>query len=137
MTHELAGLVARVGETKAVNHVVQAAFKNDEQVGTGNALLHIGFNKVAVELALQNAVNTAGLLLLPQLHRVFAHLFAGAAMLAGGIGAAIIGAFVGKATVALQKELAALATTHAALGFSIFCHLSIPLTLRTLPGQAG
>ena len=64
------------------------------------------------------------------------HIGAGA-VLAGGHGAAVKRALAGIAAVALQKELAALATTHAALGFSIFCHLSIPLTLRTLPGQAG
>ena len=82
-----------------------------------------------MELAFENAVSAAGLLLLTQLHCVFADLLARAAMLAGGIRTTVICALVSEAAVALQKKLAAFATAHAALGFSIFGHLSLPLTV--------
>ena len=49
--HELTSLVARVGKPKAVHHVVEAAFKNNEQVGTGNALLHFGLLEIAMRFA--------------------------------------------------------------------------------------
>lgn len=55
---------------------------NNEQVGTGNTLLHLP-SEVAMELAFENAVSAAGLLLLAQLNCVFADLRC-AAMLAGG-----------------------------------------------------
>ena len=46
-------------------------------------------------------------------------------------------AFVGVAAVALQEELAALATANAAFGFSIFGYLKNPLALITTASRAA
>ena len=127
VTHELTGLVARVGKAHAVDDIVKATLKNDQQVGTGHALLHFGLFKVAAELAFQDAVGAAGLLLFTQLHRVFAHFLAGAAMLTGCVGTTILSTFISEATVALEEQLAALTATDAAFGFGIFGHESILL----------
>ena len=67
-----------------------------------------------MELAFENAVSAAGLLLLTQLHCVFADLLARTAMLTGGIRTTVVCTLVSEATVALQKKLAAFATAHAA-----------------------
>ena len=122
MADKLAGLVAGIGESEAVNNVVQAAFEKNEQVGTGDALLHISLGKIAVELTFQQPVSTTRLLLLTKLGRVFGNLLAGTAVLAGSQRPAIKSALAGEAAITLQKELAPLTAADAALSFSIFSH---------------
>ena len=120
MAHHLPGLGTGVGEAKTVDDIVQAAFEESEQVRTGYALRHIGTDEIAVELLFQNAIHTTHLLLFTQLGRIVAQLFTGAAMLTGRSLAAVKGALVGKATIALQQELRALATAQTTFGIIIF-----------------
>src|SRR5690349_13054719 len=65
--YQLAGHVAALSETGAVDDVVQAALEQLEHGLTGTAVLAGGLFVVAVELPLQDAVDPAGLLLLPDL----------------------------------------------------------------------
>ena len=81
---ELTGVATRAGEPGAVDHVVEAALEELEQVVTGLALATVGFLVVAEELLLHHAVGEAGLLLLLQLEEVLALLDAAAAVQAGG-----------------------------------------------------
>ena len=74
-----------------------------------------------MELLFQHAVNTTDLHLFTQLHSIFAELLAGAAVLAGSVGAAVLSALVSEATVALQKQLGAFTTAKPAFGVIIFC----------------
>ena len=122
VTHHLTGLAAGVGKAHAIDHVVQAALKNGEQIGAGHALGHVGGDEIAVELIFQHTVHAAHLLLFTQLKGILADLLARAAVLAGGIGTAILGTLVGEAAVAFQKQLGAFAAAQAAFGVIIFGH---------------
>lgn len=117
---QLTGLSPGVGEAEAVHDVVQTAFEESEQVRAGHALRHIGVDEVTVELLFQNAINATHLLLFTQLDGVVAQFFTGAAMLTGRVGAAVKGALVGEATVALQQELRAFTTAQTTFGIIIF-----------------
>ena len=97
-----------VGEAEAVHDVVQTAFEESEQIRAGHALRHIGVDEVTVELLFQNAINATHLLLFTQLDGVVAQFFTGAAMLTGRVGAAVKGALVGEATVALPTRASCL-----------------------------
>ena len=70
--------------------------------------------EVAAELALQQAVHALDLLLLAQLHAVVGELHAALAVLARRIGAALDGALVGVAAVALEVHLEVFAPADAA-----------------------
>src|SRR4051812_2536804 len=89
VNHELAGVAARAGEPGAVDHVVETALEQLEQVVTGLAGAPAGLGVVVQELLLEHAVGEAGLLLLLQLRAVLALLDAGAAVLAGRVGATL------------------------------------------------
>ncbi len=120
VANELTGLTAGVGEAHTENNVVETAFEDDEKIGAGDALGHIGIFKVSAELLLEDAVDAADLHLLTKLESVFAELLAGAAMLAGGIGTTFLRALIGEAAVALQKQLGAFTTAEPAFGVIIF-----------------
>ena len=120
VTDQLAGLNPGVGEAEAIHDVVQATFEESEQVRAGYALRHIGVDEIAVELLFQNAVNATHLLLFTQLDGVVAQFFTGATMLTGRVGAAVKGALVGEATVALQQELRTFTTAQTTFGIIIF-----------------
>src|SRR6195952_900256 len=84
---QLAGVAAGPGEAGAVDHVVEAALEQLQQVVTGLAGTTAGLVVVVVELLLHHAVGEAGLLLLLQLVAVLGLLDAGPAVLAGRVGA--------------------------------------------------
>src|SRR4051794_19917490 len=89
--HQLTGVAARPGEPGAVDHVVQTALEQLQQVVTGLAGTTAGLVVVVVELLLHHAVGEAGLLLLLQLVAVLALLDPRAAVLAGRVGALLEG----------------------------------------------
>src|SRR3954447_21057721 len=87
---ELAGVATGARESGTVDHVVEPALEELQQVVTGLARTTAGLRVVAVELLLEHAVGEAGLLLLPQLEEVLALLDAAAAVLAGRVGATLV-----------------------------------------------
>src|SRR5919112_386697 len=80
---QLARVAARPGEAGAVDHVVQAALQQLQQVVTGLAGPPRRLVVVADELLLEDAVGEAGLLLLAELQQVLRLLRPAAAVLAG------------------------------------------------------
>ena len=122
--HELTRFRAAHGKAQTVDHVIQTALQNGEQVLAGLAGTALRKIVVAAELLLEHAVVSLGLLLLTQLQAVLGVLAAALAVLAGVAAAALHGALAGVASVALQKELLALAAALPADGLSISCHYS-------------
>src|SRR5437764_28830 len=120
---ELARLRARVGETEAEDHVVEALLEELEQVLAGLALGGAAAQVVAAELRLEQAVEPLHLLLLAQLHAVFGELGAALAVLARRIRAALDGALVRVAAVALQVHLEIFTPADAARRFRVSSHL--------------
>ena len=100
-------------EAHPVDDVVEAQLERAEQVLAGHAGAVLGAVEVVPELALEDAVDAADLLLLAQLEAVVADLAAADAVLAGGRRAALEGALLGIAAAALQEELRALPTAEA------------------------
>ena len=101
-------LGARRGEAEPVDDVVEAGLEQAQQVVAGDAALLVRLLVVGAELRLEEAVVAARLLLLPQLQQILALLDAAATVLTRRIRAALDGAFLGQAALALQKELDAL-----------------------------
>src|SRR4029079_17876079 len=122
VTNELAGLRARAGEAQPVYDVVEARLEHPQQVLARCSEAARLFLVRGAELLLEQAVVATRLLLLAQLEQVLALLDAPAAMLARRIAAPLDGAFLGEAALALQDELDALTTAHAALGPEIAGH---------------
>src|SRR5882724_122490 len=79
---QLARHVPALGEASPVHDVVQAALQDLEQHLAGLTALARGFLVVVGELLLEDAVDAAGLLLLPDLEQVLALLGPVAAVLA-------------------------------------------------------
>ena len=94
------------------SQLLYKCYKGDKNV--------MGLDKIAAELGLHHAIHAARLLLFTQLDGVVAQFFTGAAMLTGRVGAAVKGALVGEATVALQQELRAFTTAQTTFGIIIF-----------------
>src|SRR5262249_59101267 len=84
--HQLPGHVPALGEPGTVDDVVEAALQDLEQVLAGLAAPAGGLLVVAVELPLQDAVDAARLLLLPDLEQVLALLGPVAAVLPRPVG---------------------------------------------------
>ena len=80
---ELARLGARRREAHPVDDVVEPHLERAEQVLAGHAGPVLGIDEVVAELALEDAVGAADLLLLAQLEAVLADLAAADAVLAG------------------------------------------------------
>ena len=122
--HQLAGFLAAHRKTRAVDDIVQSAFKDPKQILTGDAGFALGHFKVMGELALQNTVIAFCFLFRAQLQAVFRDLLTGLvlAVLARHEAAAGERAFVGVAAVALQEELLVLTTALAANCACISCH---------------
>src|SRR5439155_2241459 len=114
VAHELPGLRAGVGEAEAEDHVVEALLQVLEQVLAGLALGHRAAVVVAAELALEQAVEALHFLFLAKLHAVLGELGAALAVLARRIRAALDGALVRVAAVALQIHLQIFAPADAA-----------------------
>src|SRR6185295_16532750 len=111
---QLAGLGAGVGEAEAEDDVVEPLLEELEQVLAGLALGGAAAQVVAAELRLEQAVEPLHLLLLAQLHAVLGELGATLAVLARRIRAALDGALVRVAAVALQIHLQIFAPADAA-----------------------
>ena len=88
---QLAGHPAGASYPGAVDHVVQPALQDLQQVLTCLARVASGLFVVAAELLFHHAVGEAGLLLLLQLLQIFAFLDPRAAVLAGRVGALLEG----------------------------------------------
>src|SRR3954468_20146955 len=87
---ELTRVPTGTGEPGPVDHVVEAALEELQEVVTGLAGTPAGLGVVVVELLLEHAVGEAGLLLLPQLEEVLALLDAATAVLPGRVGATLV-----------------------------------------------
>ena len=117
MAHDLAGLGARGAEAHAIHHGVEARLEQlQQQPLAGHAL---GARRLGVglaELALEQAVDVAHLLLLAQLLAVVGKPRAALlAVLAGRVGTALDRALVGEALLSLEEELLALPPAVPAL----------------------
>src|SRR6267142_797163 len=120
--HQLARLRAGVGEAEPEDHAVEALLEELEQVLAGLALGSRAARVVAAELRLEQTVEALDLLLLAQLHAVLGELGAALAVLARRVRAALDGALVRVAAVALQVHLEILAPADAAGAFRIASH---------------
>src|SRR5579859_7722973 len=123
--HQLAGHVAALGEARAEHHVVQAPLEQLEHGLTGPAVLASRFLVVAVELALEDAVDPASLLLLPDLRQVVAFLGPVAAVLARRVRPDLDRALRRVALGALQEELGLLPAAQLAVRACVSSHLSL------------
>src|ERR1039458_4267513 len=133
---QLAGHVPALGKAGPVHDVVQAALQDLEQVLAGHAPLACGFLVVAVELPLEDAVNPAGLLLLPDLEQVLALLGPVAPVLTRRIGPDLDRALRRVTLGALQEELHLLAAAKLAVRACVSSHLrATPQTRRRFGGR--
>src|SRR4051794_39142860 len=119
---ELARLRGGGGEAESVDDVVEPRLEHPQQLLAGDARALRGLGVVGAELLLEQAVVAARLLLLAQLEQVLALLDAAAAVLTRRVRAALDGALLGEAALALQEELHAFAPADAALGAGISGH---------------
>src|SRR6266542_1970434 len=120
--HELASLRPGGGEAEPVDDVVQPRLEHPQQVLAGDAGPAGRLGVVRPELLLEQAVVPARLLLLAQLQQVLGLLDAAAAVLARRVRAALDGALLGQAALALEEELHALPAALLALGTAIAGH---------------
>ena len=72
---DLASLGSRLGEAKAVDYIVQTQLQNPHQVLAADAVAAHRLSVVALELALQDAVDGTGPLLLAELEAAVRHFF--------------------------------------------------------------
>src|SRR5438874_378205 len=122
MPDELARLRARGCEAEPVDDVVEPGLEHPQQGLAGDARALRRLRVVGAELVLEQAVVAARLLLLAQLEQVLGLLDAAAAVLARRIAAALDGALLRQAALALQEELHALTAADAALGAEVAGH---------------
>ena len=101
--HPLPGLGARVGETDAVDNVVEAALQQLEEVGAGDAGHPAGHAKVVAELTLEDAVGLASLLLLPELESPVGDAATALRLVPRGLAALLHAALGREAPLALQE----------------------------------
>src|SRR5215472_15065295 len=87
------------------HNVVESSLEQLEEVLAGHALLGLRPGEVAPELRFLDAVDSLGLLLLPELDPVWRGFAAPESMLAGRIVSPLDGALLSEAACALQKEL--------------------------------
>src|SRR5579859_1740092 len=132
---ELARHVPALGETGPVDHVVQAALQELEQVVAGLAPPARGFLVVVAELTLEHAVHAPGPLLLPDLQEVLVLAWPVPAVLTRRVGPDLNGALGRVALGALEKELHLLAPAELAVRTCVSSHL--PLLLRPCAALAG
>ena len=123
VANSLASFVAGLGKAKAEDDVVQTGLQDAEEVLAGLALLAVGDLVVVMELLLLQAIDALGLLLLAQLGAILRLADALLARHARGVGAALHGALLAVAAVALQEELCALATAQTAVCSGVTCHI--------------
>src|ERR1700684_331225 len=133
---QLAGHVAALGEARAEDHVVQAPLEELEHGLAGPAVLAYRFLVVAVELPLEDAVDPARLLLLPDLLQVVAFLRAVPAVLARRVRPDFDRALRRVALGALEEELGLLPAAQLAVRACVSSHLSLSPLSPIRPGAA-
>src|SRR5207244_1383541 len=104
------------GEAGPVDDVVEARLEHPQQVLAGDARALGRLRVVGAELLLEQPVVAARLLLLAQLQQVLGLLDPSAAVLARRIRAALDGALLRQAALALEEQLHALPAALLALG---------------------
>src|SRR5229473_951684 len=123
MAHDLARLGAARTEPHAVRHGIQTRLQQLQEALARHALAARGLRIGLAELALEQPVYAAQLLLLAQLLAEIGHAAAAfLAVLPRRIAAAFDRAFVGEAFFALEEELLPLAAALPALGIQISGH---------------
>src|SRR5689334_19869209 len=122
---QLAGHVAALGEARAEHDVVQAALEQLEHGLAGPAVLAGRLHVVAVELAFEDAVDPACLLLLPDLRQEVAFLRPVPAVLARRVRPDLDRALRRVALGALQEELGLLPAAELAVRACVSSHLSL------------
>src|SRR5258706_11030370 len=123
MAHDLARLGAACTEPHTVRDGIQARLQQLQKTLARHALAARGLCIGLAELALEEPVYAAQLLLLPQLLAEIGHAAAAfLSVLSRRIAAALDRAFVGEAFLALEEELLPLAAALAALGIEISGH---------------
>src|SRR5579859_6873022 len=136
VAHQLAGHVTALGEARAVHDVVQAPLEQLEHGLAGTAVLAGRLHVVAVELALEDAVDPAGLLLLADLLEEVAFLRPVPAVLARRVRPDLDRALRRVALGALQEELGLLPAAQLAVRACVSSHLSLsPQTRRRFGGR--
>src|SRR5829696_3569810 len=135
---ELPSLSARRREAHPVDDVVETQLQRSEQALAGHAGAGLRGVEVVPELALEDAVHAADLLLLAELQPVVADLAPTDAVLAGRRRTALERALLGIAAGALQVELRALPTAQATDGFGVASHgLPSPIRLGAAWGRGS
>jgi hypothetical protein len=115
VAHDLARFSARGAEAHLVSNVVEARFQHLQQRFAGNAfLLRRALINIA-ELALEQAVDTAQLLLFAQLYAIAGKAAVLLTVLTRRIIAALNRTFIGEALIAFEEEFLALAAALTAL----------------------
>src|SRR4029079_15690503 len=123
VANQLARLRVIRRETQSVDHVVETALEELQQVLARDALHADRLVVVAAELALGEAVDALHLLLLAQLRTVVRELAtARLAVLAGGVRATLVAALVRVAAVPLAEQLHVFAPAQPAYRSGIIRH---------------
>ena len=141
--HKLSRLGARRAEAHAVNHIVEPAFEQLQQILAGRALAPGRFLVIAAKLFLENAVGAAHFLLLAQLHAIVRQPPPALSVLTGndlGLAFAVDGT-----NAAFQKQVGAFPAGQLAFGAQISGHVQsllwlftkIPLRATRVASSAG
>src|SRR5262249_28069723 len=109
-------------EAEPVDDVVEPGLERTKEVLAGNAALARRLLVVGAELRLEQAVVAAGPLLLPPLQQGIGLLDSAPGAVARRVAAALDGALLGQAALALEEELHALAAALLALRRTIAGH---------------
>ena len=137
VAYQLAGHVAALGEARAEHDVVQAALEQLEHGLAGPAVLAGRLFVVAMELALEDAVDPLGLLLFPDLLQVLAFLGPVPAVLTRRVGPDLDRALRRVALRALQEELGLLPAAELAVRACVSSHcVAISSVGSVRPGAA-
>src|ERR1700733_7717405 len=134
--HQLAGHVAALGEARAEHDVVQAPLEQLKHGLAGPAVLAGRLLVVAMELALEDAVDPLGLLLLPDLLQVLAFLGPVPAVLTRRVRPDLDRALRRIALRALQEELGLLPAAQLAVRACVSSPLSLSPVSPVRPGAA-
>ena len=124
--HELSRVVARGRDSEPEDDVVEPKLEDPQEVLAGHAGAGFGLLEIVVELALEDAIDAADLLLLAELEAIVADLAASDAVLARRRRTPLEGALLGVAARALQEELRALAAAESADRTGVSSHDASP-----------
>jgi hypothetical protein len=121
MCYQLAAFCSGGTPAQQINHVVEAAFTNAQELFARDPAFAFRHKKIFVELAFAQAIVTARKLFGTQLLAVFRRFSASAClpMLSGRVGAAFKRTFACVATVAFEKQFLSFTAAKLADGFGI------------------